>query len=119
MTFIFTPERDPRREQMAEHQVGSKVKYQGNVMPAEILSGPHKTTGARQRYLIRKADGNVSLVPDTELERVVPRLDQVAGTLAMTMFGRSFMSLDTPRRMQVAHAAARVLDIADRTKGQI
>jgi hypothetical protein len=119
MTFIFTPERDPRRENVAEFRAGDKVKFRGNVMPAEILSGPHKTTGARLRYLIRKADGNVSLVPDMELERIVPRLDQVAGTLAVTMFGRSFVSLDTPRRMQVAHAAQRVLDIADRTKGQI
>jgi hypothetical protein len=119
MTFIFTPERDPRREQMAEFKAGDKVTYRGMSMPAEVLSGPHRTTGARKRYLITKADGNVSLVPDTDLERVVPRLDQVAGTLAMHLFGRSFMSLDTPRKMQVAHAAQRVLDIADRTKGQI
>jgi hypothetical protein len=61
----------------------------------------------------------VSLVPATDLDRIVPRLDQVAGTLAMTLFGRSFMSLDTPRKMQVAQAAARVLNIADTTRGQI
>jgi hypothetical protein len=119
MTFIFTPERDPRREQMAEHQVGAKVKYRGNAMPAEILSGPHKTTGARLRYLIRKADGNVSLVPDTELEKLVPRLDQVAGTLAVRIYGRSFNSLDTQRRFLIARTAADLLEIADRTKGQI
>jgi hypothetical protein len=118
MTFIFTPERDPRREQVAEFNAGDQVKYQGMTMPAEVLSGPHKSPG-RNRYLIRKADGYVSLVPVTDIERIVPRLDQVAGTLAMTMFGRAFVTLDTPRRMQVAHAAQRVLDIADRTKGQI
>jgi hypothetical protein len=118
MTFIFTPERDPRREQVAEFKAGSKVKYRGMSEPAEILSGPHKTTGARERYLIRKADGNVSLVPVTDIEQIVPRLDQVAGTLAMTLYGRAWVSLDLPRRMQVAQAAARVLAIADHTRGQ-
>jgi hypothetical protein len=119
MTFIFTPERDPRREQMAtEFNAGDKVRYSNMAMPAEVLSGPHKAPNT-VRYLIAKADGNVSLVPASAIERIVPRLDQVAGTLAMHMFGRPFVSLDTPRKMQVARAAANVLEIADRTKGQI
>jgi hypothetical protein len=118
MTFIFTPERDPRREQMAtEFNAGDKVRYRDMSMPAEILSGPHKSP-VHDRYLIRKADGNVSLVRVKDLERIVPRLDQVAGTLAMNLYGRSYMSLDIQRRMQIARAAAHVLDIADRTKGQ-
>jgi hypothetical protein len=118
MAFIFTPERDPRREQMAEYKPGSKVRYRDMTMPAEVLSGPHKTTGARLRYLIRKADGNVSLVPVTDIERIVPRLDQVAGTLAMVLYGRSYVSLDLGTQVKLAQAATRTLAIADSTKGQ-
>jgi hypothetical protein len=117
MTFIFTPERDPRRELMAEFKVGDKVRYRDMTMPAEVLSGPHKTTGARLRYLIRKADGNVSLVPVTDIERVVPRVDQVAGTLAMHLYGRSFASLGNSQQLTIARVASTVLGIADRTKG--
>jgi hypothetical protein len=117
MTFIFTPERDPRRDNVAAFKTGDKVKYRGMVMPAEILSGPHPSNG-RNRYLINKADGNVSLVPVTDLERVVPRLDQVAGTLAMVLYGRSFVSLPRNTQFQVAQAAARAISIADSTKGQ-
>lgn len=101
----------------AELSAGTKVTYRNMAMPAEVLSGPHKSIG-QNRYLIRKADGNVSLVAASDITRIVPRLDQAAGTLAMTLFGRSYVTLDTPRRMQVAHAAARLLDIADRTRGQ-
>jgi hypothetical protein len=118
MTFIFTPERDPRREQMAEFKVGDKVRYRDMTMPAEVLSGPHKTTGARLRYLIRKADGNVSLVPVTDIERVVPRLDQVAGTMAMNLYGLPFAVLNMRDQVRVAGAARNALAIADRTKGQ-
>jgi hypothetical protein len=117
MTFIFTPERDPRRENVAAFKTGDKVKYRGMTMPAEVLSGPHPSNG-RNRYLITKADGNVSLVPVTDLERIVPRLDQVAGTLAMVLYGRSFVSLPRHTQLQVAQAATRSLAIADSTKGQ-
>jgi hypothetical protein len=118
VVFIFTPERDPRREQMAtEFNAGDKVRYSNMAMPAEVLSGPHKAPNT-VRYLIAKADGNVSLVPASAIERIVPRLDQVAGTLAMNLYGRSYMSLDIQRRMQIARAAAHVLDIADKTRGQ-
>jgi hypothetical protein len=118
MAFIFTPERDPRRDQMTAFKTGDKVRYRDMAMPAEVLSGPHKSPG-RDRFLIRKADGNVSLVSVTDIERVVPRLDQVAGTLAMTLYGRPYVTLDLDRKMQIAHAAANVLRIADKTKGQI
>jgi hypothetical protein len=104
---------------MAEFNAGTKVKYRGMVELAEVLSGPHKTTGTRERYLIRKADGNVSLVPDNDIERIVPRRDQVAGTLAMHIYGRAYMTLDSTRRIQLARAAVTVLDIADRTHGQV
>lgn len=102
---------------MAAFKTGDKVKYRGMTMPAEVLSGPHASNG-RNRYLITKADGNVSLVPVTDLERIVPRLDQVAGTLAMVLYGRSFVSLPRHTQLQVAQAATRALAIADSTKGQ-
>jgi hypothetical protein len=117
MAFIFTPERDPRRENVAAFKAGDKVKYRNMTMPAEILSGPHQSPGAA-RYLIRKADGNVSLAPVTYLERIVPRLDQVAGTLAMVLYGRSFVSLPPHTRLQVVQGASRAIAIADNTKGQ-
>jgi hypothetical protein len=114
MTFIFTP--DPRREQMAEFKAGDKVRYRAMAMPAEVLSGPHKSP--RDRYLILKADGNVSLVPVTEIERVVSRLDQVADTMAVALYGRSYVSLGGLAQRQLAAAAIRALDIADKTRGQ-
>lgn len=117
MAFIFEPERDPRREQMAEHKAGDKVKYRGMAMPAEVISGPHKSPNC-DRYLIRKADGNVSLVPVSALERIVPRLDQMAGSLAMYLFGVPFNSLSWRDQGKVAQAAAKMLVIADKTRGQ-
>jgi len=103
---------------MADFKAGDKVTYRGMVMPAEVLSGPHRTTGQRLRYLIRKADGNVSLVPVTDLQRVVPRLDKVSGTLSMHIYGRPWSALDTPRRMQIATAAVAAIRIADETRGE-
>jgi hypothetical protein len=104
---------------MAEpYRAGSKVKFRGMSMPAEVISGPHKSPG-RDRYLIRKADGNVSLVPVTDLDRIVPRVDQVAGTMAVVLFRRPFNSLDHITQLRVAQAAARAVTIADDTRGQI
>lgn len=99
-------------------KTGDKVRYRGMVMPAEIMSGPHSAPSGRSRYLIRKADGNVSLVWTTDIERIVPRLDQVAGTLAMDIYGRSFAALGHTTQIDLARAAVRVLSIADRTRGQ-
>jgi hypothetical protein len=120
MAFIFNPESDPRRENMTEttYRAGSKVKYRGMTMPAEIISGPHKSPGAT-RYLITKADGNVSLVSEHDLSRIVPRLDKVAGTLAMVLYRRPYYSLDGHAQVKVAQAAARALAIADETRGEV
>jgi hypothetical protein len=117
MAFIFNPERDPRREQVAEFKTGDKVRYRNMTVPAEILSGPHQSPG-RERYLIRKGDGYVSLVSASDIERVVPRIDQVMGTLAMLIHGTSYIALNHTSRHRIAVAAARVLEIADNTKGQ-
>lgn len=114
MAFVFTPE---RREQMADFAPGSKVRYRDMAMPAEVLSGPHKSP-ARDRYLIRKADGNVSLVPVTDIERVIPRVDQVAHSLAVNLYARQLGMLDVHIRMALLQAATRVLAVADDTRGQ-
>lgn len=100
-----------------EFKAGAKVKFRGMVMPAEVLSGPHTSPG-RSRYLIRKADGNVSLVYTEDIERIAPRLDQVAGTMAMNLYGRSYATLDYRTQIKVAQTAQRLLDIADRTRGE-
>jgi hypothetical protein len=42
----------------------------------------------------------------------------VAGTLAMVLYGRSFVSLPRHTQLQVAQAATRAIAIADTTKGQ-
>lgn len=117
MAFIFTPERDPRRENMSEFKLGTKVNYRGMSMPAEILSGPHRSPGTA-RYLILKADGNVSLVPERDLTRIVTRLDKTAGTLAMNLYGRSYASLDFQTQVKLARAAQQILKVADTTRGE-
>jgi len=94
---------------------GDKVKVRNMTMPGTIVSGPHKSPG-HDRYLVRKADGNVSLIKFTELDRVVPRLDQMAGTLAIVLYGRSFVTLDFATRTKVAAVARRVLALADSTR---
>jgi hypothetical protein len=105
------------RERTANHEVGTKVNYRGMTMPAEILSGPHKSPGAA-RYLIMKADGNVSLVPEQDLTRIVPRLDKIAGTMAMTLYGMPYAALNQRDRLRVAHVSSRLLTIADETRGE-
>lgn len=117
MAFIFDQSRDPRGETVVEFQEGSKVKYRDMVMPAVVLSGPHPSNG-RDRYLIRKADGNVSLVPVTTLEQIVTRVDQVARMVASMMFGRSYEALHPREQIQVGRVASRLLHIADDTRGQ-
>lgn len=56
---------------------GQKVSYAGMAMPATIISGPHPSPGA-DRYLIRKADENVSLVKAGELSELLSRREVVA-----------------------------------------
>jgi hypothetical protein len=105
------------RERATEFKAGDKVKYRGMVMPAEVLSGPHKTPG-NPRYLISKADGNVTLAYAAHLERVVPRIDQVAEVLSRGVYARSFGSLDLRTQLRLAQVARNAIEIADETKGQ-
>lgn len=102
---------------MAEFEIGAKVQYRGMRMPAEILSGPHPSPG-RNRYLIRKADGNVSLVSVVDLERAVSRLDRVADTIARTAYNRPFGLLTPMQRIAIKHAASAAITVADQTRGQ-
>ena len=96
---------------------GDKVKYRNMTMPAEILSGPHRSPG-RERFLIRKADGNVSLVPRTDIERVTPRLDKVADTLARTIYNRPLETLGSGYQHTLRNAASAVIRTADMTRGE-
>lgn len=73
---------------MSKFEAGQRVKFTGMVMPATIISGPHPTEGA-DRWLIRKADENVSLVRERELTAVMDRRTAVAKALfERTGYGR-------------------------------
>jgi len=96
-------------------KAGDKVRFRGMQMPAEILSGPHKSQG-NDRFLIKKADGNVSLVPRTQLQRVVTRIEQVSGTLAMNLFGLPYATLTGRDQLRITTAAKNAITIADRTR---
>jgi hypothetical protein len=98
-------------------RAGDKVKYRHMSMPGEILSGPHKSPGV-DRWLIRKADGNVSLVPARELERIPSREEQMANQLSVILFGTQFGALDARMRLSVTRAATRALALADDTREQ-
>ena len=94
MTFIFSPEFDPRREGTTlPYIAGQKVKYFRMSQPAEVISGPHKSPG-QDRYLIRKADGNVSLVPVKELSPYLSREDKAAVAIYRGVTGRNFVLAD-------------------------
>jgi hypothetical protein len=58
-----------------------QVRYSRMDKPATVISGPHKTPGVWQRYLIEKADGNVSLVPASELSELDGRAEEVAALM--------------------------------------
>jgi hypothetical protein len=117
MTFIFNLEVGARREHMSDLIPGTKVKYRNMSMPAEVMSGPHQSPG-RSRYLIRKADGNVSLVPVTDIEAVIPRAERVAGTLAVAIYGRPFTSLGGGYQRSLLSAATAAIRVADMTRGE-
>jgi hypothetical protein len=98
MTFIFSPEFDPRREETTmPFAAGDTVDYRGMAHPAEVISGPHKSPG-QDRYLIRKADGNVSLVPVKELTRHLSREEKAAIAIYRGVTGRNFVLADASTR---------------------
>jgi hypothetical protein len=111
MAFIFVP----RGENVFE--VGSKVSYRGMDMPAEVISGPHRSPG-RSRYLIKKADDNVSLVSEADLKRVIPREEQVANAIAVQVYGRGLSTLPVGYRYAATRAAIQAIAVADETRGR-
>ncbi|MGW5637135.1 hypothetical protein [Streptomyces sp. NPDC003832] len=62
---------------MTTYSEGAQVKYKGMSMPATVISGPHETVGA-SRWLIRKADGNVTLARESELTALPTQRERVA-----------------------------------------
>ncbi|MEU9560337.1 hypothetical protein [Streptomyces fumanus] len=95
------------------YTVGEKVKYAKMRDAAEILSGPHASQNGTDRYLIKKADGNVSLVKVTELTAVDSRLDLVAETLHRALYGcglRSKTSYSGRKMYVIADAVLYALD---------
>lgn len=90
-------------------KVNQQVKYRGMEMPATVLSGPHASPGA-DRYLIRKADGNVSLVNAKDLAAIDDRQERVAATLYGVMGGmRSWETVYPSVRALYLRAANEVL----------
>lgn len=63
---------------------GASVSFKGNTMPAAIISGPHPTYGA-DRWLIRKADGKVTLARESELSPVLTQREKVAAIAYVAM----------------------------------
>lgn len=64
---------------------GQRVRFARMDKPAKVLSGPHRTSGTRERYLIEKADGTVSLVDVRELSEVDTRVDEIAALIWSTV----------------------------------
>ncbi|MFE3409432.1 hypothetical protein ACFXMT_14180 [Streptomyces mirabilis] len=89
-----------------------KVKYKGMVMPATIISGPHQSTGA-DRYLIRKADGNVSLAPVGMLTALLSRRETVARIMYSRANSRAWESTSEPVRRSYLRTADEILTALD------
>ncbi|MDX2590970.1 hypothetical protein PV343_01350 [Streptomyces sp. WI03-4A] len=96
-------------------KVDQQVMYKHMTMPATILSGPHPTHG-RDRWLIRKADGKVSLVPQTDLAEITERRDLAAKAIYDSLGGSygytwRTVSIATKRRyLLAADAVLKALD---------
>lgn len=98
--------------------VGQSVKFNGMSMPATIISGPHPTHGA-DRWLIRKADGKVSLVKVAELSPVMSRREAAAYVLFESQTGRKWGTAATFARTTWLRLADKVLAAADEAAGTV
>ncbi|WP_333731746.1 hypothetical protein [Streptomyces sp. IBSBF 3010] len=96
-----------------------KVKFIGMTMPATIISGPHPTHGA-DRWLIRKADGKVSLVKASELSPLLSRREAVAKVVYESQTARRWEFTSSYARTGWLRVADKVLaaleDAADAEK---
>lgn len=68
------------------YAAGQKVAYKGMEMPAKVISGPRKSNGA-PRWLIEKADGNITLAPEQMLTALPELRDKVAEALFVKLSG--------------------------------
>lgn len=95
---------------------GQTVQYAGMTMPATIISGPHPTYGA-DRWLVRKADGKVSLVKAGLLSAIKDRRTRVAealfASLGYTGGLKPFDSLNSSSQRQYLQAADKVIAALD------
>jgi hypothetical protein len=91
-----------------------QVKFKGMATPATIISGPHRSPGG-ERYLIRKADGNTSLVPAAHLAPVDTRLEKVAEAifLANNGAGAQWNMLGLPSKEVYRKLGRKVLEALD------
>jgi hypothetical protein len=85
-----------------------KVKYSGMEMPATVISGPHPTHGA-DRWLIRKADGKVSLVAGAKLEAIAEPREAVARIIVNHMASFSWDASGHSTRAKGLRAADAIL----------
>jgi hypothetical protein len=91
---------------------GQKVSYKGMSVPATIISGPHASPGA-DRYLIRKADENVSLVKEGELSVALSRREVVARAICSVERPYGWLSLSIEGKCKLFRKADAVLAALD------
>ncbi|MFJ4960969.1 hypothetical protein ACIP6P_00620 [Streptomyces sp. NPDC088729] len=92
------------------------VTVKGMTMPGTILSGPHKSPGA-DRWLVRKADGNVSLMKGVDITAMDARRETVARSLYAQMSGIStWTSLTLSMQESYLRIADGILGALDKTK---
>jgi hypothetical protein len=99
---------------MAEFKVGQEVKFKDMAEPATILSGPHSAYGT-DRWLIRKADGNVTLARENGLSGIADRREIVAEAIMTKLAspGNTWGTLNTYAKRkyrEAADAAIRAVD---------
>ena len=71
---------------MTDFKAGQKVTVAGMRDPGEIISGPHAGFAA-DRWLVRKADGNVSLLPAKFLAPQDDKRGRYADIISVAIYG--------------------------------
>lgn len=93
------------------YNAGDKVKYAKMRDAAEILSGPHASQGGVDRYLIKKADGNISLVKVTELSERDTRRDDLIEAVHKALYYRSTLTASEHSRSKTNRVVDAVLAV--------
>ncbi|MFJ9318822.1 hypothetical protein [Streptomyces globisporus] len=91
------------------------VQVKGMAMPGVIVSGPHSSPGA-DRWLVRKADGNVSLMKAADLTAMDARRELVASALFADLVSsrRAWDSLPETSKESYRKVADSVLKALDK-----